>query len=90
MKKINRTKKRFYPRCIKVFENKTKSLLSERSETMKMAQGGAVEDKIYSPYEFLHELLPKVYGRPYVVSDEVGKQYNEQIEKEQNILRFAK
>lgn len=70
----------------KVFENKTKSLLSERSETMKMAQGGAVEDKIYSPYEFLHELLPKVYGRPYVVSDEVGKQYNEQIEKEQNEL----
>jgi hypothetical protein len=70
----------------KVFENKTKSLLSERSETIKMAQGGAVEDKIYSPYEFLHELLPKVYGRPYVVSNEVGKQYNEQIEKEQNEL----
>jgi len=70
----------------KVFENKTKSLLSERSETIKMAQGGAVEDKIYSPYEFLHELLPKVYGRPYVVSNEVGKQYNEQIEKDQNEL----
>lgn len=67
----------------KVFENKTKELLSEKSETIKMANGGSVEDKIYTPYEFLHELLPKVYGRPYVVSDEVGKQYNLNIEKEQ-------
>ena len=70
----------------KVFENKTKALLSEKSETIKMAKGGLLEDKVYSPYEFLHELLPKVYGRPYVVSDEVGKQYNEKIVNDQNVL----
>jgi hypothetical protein len=70
----------------KVFENKTKSLISERSDAIKMAEGGEVDNKIYSPYEFLHELLPKVYNRPYVVSDEVGKQYNEKIEKDQNEL----
>jgi len=70
----------------KVFENKTKSLLSERSATIKMATGGGVDDKIYSPYEFLHELLPKVYDRNYVVTDEIGKQYNEKIEQEQKDL----
>jgi hypothetical protein len=70
----------------KVFENKTKALLSEKSETIKMATGGGVDDKVYTPYEFLHELLPKVYGRPYIVSDEIGKQYNQQIEKEQKEL----
>jgi len=70
----------------KVFENKTKSLLAQRSETIKMATGGVVEDKIYTPYEFLHELLPKVYDRDYIVTDEVGKQYNERIEQEQKEL----
>jgi hypothetical protein len=45
----------------KVFENKTKALVSERSATIKMATGGVVEDKTYTPYEFLHELLKKVY-----------------------------
>ena len=72
----------------KVFENKIKSMLSENSETMKMAGGGAVEEnKIYTPYEFLHTLLRKVYGRDYVVSNEVGKQYTEQIEKEEKELQ---
>jgi hypothetical protein len=70
----------------KVFENKTKALLSQRSETIKMATGGVVEDRIYTPYEFLHELLPIVYDRNYVVTDEVGKQYNERIEQEQKEL----
>jgi hypothetical protein len=70
----------------KVFENKTKALLSEKSETIKMANGGSVEDKIYTPYEFLHVLMKEVYGRPYVVSDEVGKQYNIKNEKEQQEL----
>jgi hypothetical protein len=71
----------------KVFENKTKQMLSERSEAIKMADGGEVEeDRIYTPYEFLHELLPKVYLRDYVVTDEVGKQYNEKIEQEQKEL----
>lgn len=70
----------------KVFENKTKALLSEKSEVIKMADGGEVKDKIYTPYEFLHELLPQVYGRPYVVSDLVGKEYTEKIEQEQKEL----
>jgi hypothetical protein len=70
----------------KVFENKTKALLSEKSEVIKMADGGEVEDRIYTPYEFLHELLPQVYGRPYVVSDLVGKEYTQKIEQEQKEL----
>jgi len=70
----------------KVFENKTKASLSEKSETIKMDKGGLLEDKIYTPYEFLHELLPTVYGRPYVVSNEVGKQYDEKIVNDQNVL----
>lgn len=69
----------------RVFENKTKDLLSEKSDVFKFADGGGVDegDKIYTPYEFLHTLLPKVYGRPYVVSDSVGKEYNEKIQKEE-------
>jgi hypothetical protein len=77
----------------KVFENKTKALLSDSSKTFKYAEGGGVtEEKTYTPYEFIYDLLPKVYGgRPYVVSDEVGKQYdinNEQEEK--SIEEFVK
>jgi hypothetical protein len=64
----------------KVFENKSKALLTEKSETIKMAQGG-IADKTYTPYEFLHELLPVVYGRPYVVDEKTGQQYDEAIEK---------
>ena len=42
-----------------VFENKAKSLLSKKSETFKFANGGGVDkdvERIYTPYEFLHEL----------------------------------
>lgn len=72
----------------RVFANKSKSLLAQKSETFKFADGGGVEgkdeeEKIYTPYEFLHILLPKVYGRKYVVSDEVGIAYNEQVEKDE-------
>ena len=72
----------------RVFENKSKSLLAQKSETFKFADGGGVdendkEEKIYTPYEFLHILLPKVYGRDYVVSDEVGIAYNEKVEKDE-------
>ena len=70
----------------KVFENSTKAMLSEKSETLKMAQGGVLEDKVYTPYEFLHELLPKVYGRPYIVSDEQGDEYNKKIAKDEKEL----
>ena len=72
----------------KVFENKINSMLSDNSKTIKMAKGGVVKpQKIYTPYEFMHELLPEVYGRPYVVSDEVGEKYNLQIEKEEKELQ---
>jgi len=70
----------------KVFDNRGKSLLAQKSETFKFAEGGGVgndEEKIYTPYEFLRELLPTVYGRDYVVSDEVGKKYEEKAEKDQ-------
>lgn len=67
----------------KVFANRAKKLLANKSETFKFAGGGGVEDehKIYTPYEFMYELLPKVYGRPYVVSDDVGQQYTKEIEE---------
>jgi hypothetical protein len=71
----------------KVFENKEKKLLSQRSEAIKMAKGGAVEeDRTYTPYEFLHELLPKVYDRPYIVDDATGRMYDEAIANEQKNL----
>ncbi len=72
----------------KVFENKTKSVLAKNSPVFKFDDGGGVnaEHKTYTPYEFLHELLPKVYGRPYIVSDEVGAEYDEKNEKEQIAL----
>jgi|688.fasta_scaffold03184_35 hypothetical protein len=72
----------------RVFQNKSKSLLAGKSQTFKFADGGGVnendeEQKTYTPYEFLHILLPKVYGRDYVVSDEVGMEYNEKIQKDE-------
>ena len=70
----------------KVFENKTKDLLFQKSEIIKMAKGGEVEQKVYTPYEFLHELLPLVYDRPYVVSDAVAKEYNEKNIKDEKEL----
>ena len=69
-----------------VFENKAKSLLSKKSETFKFANGGGVDkdvERIYTPYEFLHELLPLVYKRPYVVSDEVGLEYDAKIKQDE-------
>ena len=70
----------------KVFENKTKAVLAKNSPVFKFNDGGGVDDeqKTYTPYEFLYELLPKVYGgRPYVVTDEVGLEYDLKNEKEQ-------
>ena len=51
-----------------------------------MAEGGEVEEKVYTPYEFLHELLPQVYGRPYVVSDKVGIENNQKIAEQEKAL----
>ena len=64
----------------RVFENKTKTNLSIR----KMKEGGeADKNEVYTPYEFLHELLPKVYGRKYVVSDAEAERMTKDIEKEE-------
>ena len=69
----------------RVFENKTKTNLSIR----KMKEGGkADESDVYTPYEFLHELLPKVYGRNYVVSDAEAERMTKDIEKEEAVLSF--
>jgi hypothetical protein len=69
-----------------VFQNKAKSLLSKKSETFKFANGGGVDkdvERIYTPYEFLHELLPLVYKRPYVVSEQVGLEYDAKIKQDE-------
>ena len=64
----------------RVFENKAKTDLSMK----KMAKGGGVDsDEIYTPYEFLHELLPQVYGRNYIVSDTEAERMTKAIEKEE-------
>ena len=64
----------------KVFENRTKSMLQGKITDFFPDGGGVGEKKIYTPYEFLYELLPKVYGRDYVVSDAEGKQMQESID----------
>jgi hypothetical protein len=69
-----------------VFENKTKSLLSKKKFVKKMAGGGGINDgsqEVYSPYEFLHTLLPLIYGRDYVVSDEQAKIWDEEIKEKE-------
>lgn len=64
----------------KVFENRTKSMLQGKITDFFPDGGGVGEKKIYTPYEFLYELLPEVYGRNYVVSDAEGKQMQESID----------
>ena len=56
----------------KVFENRTKSMLQGKITDFFPDGGGVGAKKIYTPYEFLYELLPEVYGRNYVVSDAEG------------------
>ena len=71
----------------KVFENHTKSILGNKI-TEFFDDGGSVnERKIYTPYEFLYELLPKVYGRDYIVSDTEGKKMQENIDSRQKKLK---
>lgn len=64
----------------KVFENRTKSMLQGKITDFFPDGGGVGAKKIYTPYEFLYELLPEVYGRNYVVSDAEGKQMQESID----------
>lgn len=64
----------------KVFENRTKSMLQGKITDFFPDGGGVGAKKIYTPYEFLYELLPQVYGRNYVVSDTEGKEMQESIE----------
>jgi len=64
----------------KVFENRTKSMLQGKITDFFPDGGGVGVKKIYTPYEFLYELLPEVYGRKYVVSDAEGKEMQESID----------
>lgn len=66
-----------------VFDNFAKKSITK---TKSFADGGSVEKEgDYTPYEYLHELLPKVYKQNgferYVVSDEEGEKINQEIEK---------
>ena len=70
----------------KVFENHTKSILGNKMTEFFDDGGGVNEKKIYTPYEFLYELLPKVYGRDYIVSDTEGKKMQENIDSRQKLL----
>ncbi len=68
-----------------VFENYSINSI-KKSNTTSFNDGGDVDSKKdYTPYEFLHELLPKVYkanGYPrYVVSDEEGEKIYQEIDK---------
>jgi|688.fasta_scaffold00340_25 hypothetical protein len=65
----------------RVFEN------TFRSDFKKMAEGGGVDDsEVYSPYEFLYELMPKVYGRDYVVSDDVAIEMSKKVEEKKKYI----
>jgi hypothetical protein len=44
--------------------------------------------KIYTPYEFIYELLPKVYGRNYVVSDDEAKKMQKDIDERIEALKI--
>jgi hypothetical protein len=71
----------------RVFENKTKSLLLKKNYVKKMAEGGGLNSQeVYTPYEFLHTLLPEVYGRDYVVSDSQGEIWDKEIEQSETEL----
>lgn len=71
----------------KVFENKTKSNLSKK-KIKKMETGGGVgtSSEVYSPYEFLYELLPKVYGRDYIVSDDQAEKWDAEVSEQEREL----
>lgn len=72
----------------RIFENKTKSLLLKKDYVKKMAEGGGLESQeVYTPYEFLHTLLPEVYGRPYVVSDSQAEIWDKEIEQSETELK---
>jgi len=72
----------------RVFENRAKSLLADKVENVFDEGGGVFEKKIYTPYEFIYELLPKVYGRPYVVSEDEAKQMQKNIDERIEALKI--
>ena len=61
-----------------VFENKAKSIVDKRKVKLYDEGDEVNTNALWTPYEFLHELLPKVYranGYPrYVVSDAEGEE----------------
>ena len=70
----------------KVFENKAKSIV-DKNKMKIFAEGDEVTARsIYTPYEFLHELLPQVYARAngnerYIISDEEGFELQQSIDE---------
>jgi hypothetical protein len=71
----------------KVFANKTKTLVSRKRQD-SFDEGGAVnsEQEIWTPYQFLHDLLPLVYGKSYIMPDKEANKLYSEIEQEENDL----
>lgn len=78
----------------KIFENRTKTLLRRR-ELDKLDEGGELyqdggaihpNQEVWTPYEFLHTLLPKIYGKDYVVSDEIAAKLTLEIAADETAL----
>lgn len=70
----------------RVFENKGRSFIAKNSSYAKGGSTKKGKQETWSPYEFLHTLLPKVYGKDYVISDNKAEDLNATIRKEENLL----
>ena len=68
-----------------VFENKAKSIVDKRKVKLYDEGDEVNTNALWTPYEFLHELLPKVYQRNgyarYVVSDAEGEEIQREIDE---------
>lgn len=76
----------------RVFENKTKTLI-DKKELARFDKGGATNEdqEVWTPYEFLHELMPTIYGKStgfnrYVVSDKEAEKIYSELSEEQREL----
>lgn len=73
----------------RVFENKSISELNNNDATV-FADGGdtsAPESDMWKPYDFLHTLLKKVYGRDYVVTDAQAAKLNNDIADDESKIQ---
>ena len=68
-----------------VFENKAKSIVDKRKVKLYDEGDEVNTNALWTPYEFLHELLPEVYRRNgyarYVVSDAEGEEIQRGIDE---------